>query len=138
MIKQLFFALLLGIFLIGCSASQTATIKQALVQFDNDNAKRVNDIMAQVMKHWAGNSIFWKIQIGPKLQDEDHFKLRTAWENLDRIYKEKYLPAKKLEEVDAFEGFSWFLKWGAAGGKELAMELFGQAVALAAQLGITV
>lgn len=126
--------LLLALF--GCSASQTQVMTDQIITWDEQNVAQIVTVSNQIMKHWAGNSIYWKIQIGTKLYDDEHFKLRQAWEALDKIGQDYAAAGNKLTEEQSFAVIAWWGKWAATGGKELALNIITQISALAAKAGI--
>jgi hypothetical protein len=122
------------IIFLGCASGSlnTATVQQAVIQFDDSNAQATIDAATQIMKHWEMNSAFWRIQFGGKLSADEFYKLRMSMNALDALKKE--IGDKKLTERQAGEIIAWFGKFVEAGGNALLDEWIPKILALIKQL----
>jgi len=130
---KLFLICLIAISLTGC-ATQFGQVQQSLTQWDDQNAQATVAISQQIMKHWRMNSVFWRIQIGPRIETEDYYRLKLAWDHLDALSNE--ITSAPVTEEQAGAVLSWYIKWVWAGGKELYNSVLPSILKLATQLGI--
>lgn len=114
----------------GCSASQNQVIIQNIQQWDDQGAELTRVAGKQILKHWAMNSAYWKIQIGGKISSDEYYKLRTAMYALDG-----YVPYKdNLTDIQCAEVVSWYSKWLVAGGTMLVDEYLPKILELLARI----
>ena len=117
----------------GSTTAQTVSLISSISQIDDENTAVTIAISNQIMKHWEMNSSFWRIQIGKRLDMEDNFKLKQAWDELDRLKSEI---KKEITERQAGEVLSWYLKWVQAGGKDIWDVMLPKVLKLTEELGI--
>lgn len=120
----------------GC-ASQMSQIQTSLTNFDDQNAQRTIAISTQILKHWDMNSAFWKIQVGGKIETDEYMRLKIAWIALDKL-KMEIDGSIAMNEKQAGEVLSWYLKWVSAGGKALYDTVLPSVLKLATELGIKI
>jgi hypothetical protein len=131
--KRLFLIASLGvIFLVGCSASQNAVITQQITQWNEDNMNQTIATAKIIMAHWDANSAALKVLIGPRLEEEDLYKLKRAVTALDGYVASK----DSLTPVQSAEIVVWYGKFLDAAGNELYKSWMPKILAIAAPLGI--
>lgn len=110
--------------LAGCS-SQLASLQSDIFAWDDANAQRNRDFMVKFGKAWPMNDAAIRKLIGAKLNDGDHYKLKTSMDELLTLSKKATLTD---EEVGA--GIVTVGQFLDAGGQELAQTIIPKLIGL--------